>query len=285
MNGIAEMFLSTFCFSVMTLSVKLSSMTTTSIIFHRSLVQFFFTFISIFYRKLNLGRQQIPILIARGLVGAIEIGLFYYSVQNLKLEDATIIFLSSPILTTILSYFILGEPINTRNILSLVLCISGALLVAAPQFRLDKMSLGVIAALGGAITSSFVYIIIKCLDSHALFSIFSFNFFSIVLAGIELLITQSWAFPKDPYLILIIISSYFGQYYLNTALQKIPASTGTLIVNLDVVFAFFYSIVFFGNGIALNSCIGAIFVIIGSIISSTSYPENNDEEEAPLLNK
>ena len=287
MNGILEMILSTFAFSLMTLSVKLSSLNTANIILYRSLIQFIFTSISIKYKRIPLENSQMGILLCRGAVGAVEIGLFYYSVQHLKIEDATIIFLSAPILTTILSYFILGEQIFMQNIISLILCIVGSLLVAAPQF--GKINAGVYAAIGGAITSSIVYILIKYLKSHALYSILSFNIFSALISSVEIAFTRTLQVPNDPWLILIIIFSYIGQYYLNTALQKIPASTGTLIVNLDVVFAFVYSVCVFQNSIDLNSCIGAALVMIGSMLSANAHSkeeelenEDGDEEEALL---
>eukprot|EP00835_Amoeboradix_gromovi_P002636 NODE_153_length_16933_cov_0.442141.p7 type:complete len:286 gc:universal NODE_153_length_16933_cov_0.442141:15247-14390(-) len=282
MNGILEMILSTFSFSLMTLSVKLSSLNTANIIFYRSLIQFLITSTIIQVRSIPFDRNQLGVLLWRGIIGAIEIGLFYYSIQHLKLEDATIIFLSAPILTSILSYLILKEPIYFKNILSLILCLGGSFLVAAPQ--IFEINIGILSALGGAIASSIVYILIKCLKCHAIYSILSFNIFSGLIALVQLTLTESIQVPNDPWLVSIIGFSYVGQYYLNTALQKIPASTGTLIVNLDVFFAFVYSITIFKSKIEFNSILGAILVVMGSLLSArSSQKQEISDEEAPLL--
>ena len=282
MNGIAEMILSTFAFSVMTLSVKLSSLNTSNIVLYRSIIQSFITIFSIKYKNISIEKDQYGLVLWRGLIGALEICFFYYSVQHLNIEDATIIFLSAPILTSLLGYLVLKEKIDIRNIISLILCITGSLLVAAPQVAV-QMNLGVVCAIAGAITSSAVYILIRCLTCHALFSILSFNVFSILLSGSQILYSQSIQIPNDPWLLSIVIFSYIGQYYLNTALQKIPASVGTLIVNLDVVFAFFYSVLIFKNTIEWNSCAGAALVVGGSLLCTMNRTVDKSDEEAPLL--
>lgn len=91
--GLAFMTLSALGFSTMSLFVKLSgtSFPSFEIVFARSVVQTFFSLLGCAILKINpLGQPGVrKWLLFRGFVGTLGLCLFFYSITQLPLADAT----------------------------------------------------------------------------------------------------------------------------------------------------------------------------------------------------
>ena len=99
-KGIQYMLIATVCFAVMNVFVKLvTHIPPVEIVFFRSLVSFFMSFVMLKSQNVNIWGNRKSILIARGLVGAVSLSIYFYTLQQIPLASAITIQYLSPIFT------------------------------------------------------------------------------------------------------------------------------------------------------------------------------------------
>ena len=81
----------------------------------------------------------------------------------------------------------------------------------------------------------------------------------------------NWVTPSWNELVWIIgigLFTQLGQTFLTIGLKKLPASEASTINYLQVLFGSIWGILFFSEIININFLIGALLVLLGTIISS-----------------
>lgn len=161
--GLLYMTLSALGFSTMSLFVKLSgtSFPSFEIVFARSVIQTFFSLLGCAILKINpLGEKGVrKWLLFRGLAGTLGLCLFFYSITQLPLADATgkqsklsttrflrssekltetffiaVVFFLGPMFTALGASLVLGEPFSLFDGICSISCMIGVILVSKPQF-------------------------------------------------------------------------------------------------------------------------------------------------------
>lgn len=250
--GLMLMALSSFAFSLMSLSVKVASgpgfqFTSFELVFIRSFIQMFGALVFLVYTHRHpFGPKNSRIrwlLVGRGLAGSTGLTLFYYSLSVMSLADATVIFFTGPPFTAVLAYFALKEPISKWDITALVSCLIGVILVARPSFLFhdDESNhgdlpheipsinrvFGIISALCGAVISAIAYVTVRQitkLDStvHAMVHVFSFGWISSCVSLIGMCFQRPRlpaTLPDFGILLGVGLSGFIGQIMLNRGLQ------------------------------------------------------------------
>ncbi|KAI9491490.1 hypothetical protein BDB00DRAFT_789482 [Zychaea mexicana] len=262
--GLLLMTLSALAFSTMSLCVKLSGAQFPSfeIVLARSIVQAGLGIIGSMWIGINpFGRKSVRKWLAlRGTVGSFGLALFFYSITQLPLADATVIFFLNPTFTAILAALVLGEPFGWFEGLCAALCMLGATLVSKPEFLFgddhdvpqDSTAAGrmfaIFCALLGAVMSAFAYVTVRKIGKGAHFLVHTvyFGLISCVISPPALYMFQEFVWPKGwkEYGILFMtgVTAFIGQCLLNKGLQLVPAGPGTLMRMNDVVFAFIFGI-------------------------------------------
>src|SRR4051812_22204107 len=112
-SAVANMLLATFAFAVMNVFVKqLSRMPAMEIAFFRCLVSAVICFVGISRARVDWKGNNNALLIARGTFGTLALYLFFVTVQNIPLATAVAIAYLSPIFTTLIGVFVLGERVR-----------------------------------------------------------------------------------------------------------------------------------------------------------------------------
>ncbi|ORY04723.1 hypothetical protein K493DRAFT_141409, partial [Basidiobolus meristosporus CBS 931.73] len=284
--GLVWMALTSLGFSFSGLFVKLSgaNFPPLEIVFFRSIVQFLLAFAGCISQGVNpFGRRELLLgLLLRGFAGAVGLAMFYISITALPLADATVLFFVNPIFTAILARLVLQEPFGPFNQVASVASLLGVGLVAKPEFIFgrdashevdsQKRLVGVIAALSGASLSAVAYITVRKMGRGVppLVHVVYFGGISTVLSFFCTFLFESPVLPTDltqwTYLVMVGLTAFAGQAMLTKGLQLCPVGPGTLMRNIDVIFAFLFGILIFHETPNVFTISGAT-LIIGSTVA------------------
>lgn len=271
----------------MSLFVKLSgtSFPSFEIVFARSVVQTLFSFLGCAMLKINpFGERGVrKWLLFRGLAGTLGLCLFFYSITQLPLADATVVFFLGPAFTAILAAIVLGEAFTLFDGVCSVACMIGVVLVSKPQFLFGgnsahddsaetisewKRLFAILCALLGAVMSAVAYVTVRKIGrgAHFMVHVVYFGLVSAVVSPIGMALFQTPVMPHGSYeysmLILVGLSAFIGQCFLNQGLQMAPAGPGTLMRMNDVVFAFLFGIFILHEYPDVYSISGASIIVL-----------------------
>ena len=87
----------------------------------------------------------------------------------------------------------------------------------------------------------------------------------------------NWVTPNFNDFILIIgigLFTQLGQIFLTIGLKNLPASEASTINYLQVLFGSIWGILFFREIININFLFGSLFVLLGTIISTSKILKN-----------
>ncbi|KAI8979752.1 hypothetical protein BDF20DRAFT_819367 [Mycotypha africana] len=293
MTGLVFMTVSALGFSTMSLFVKLSGANFPSfeIVLARSIVQTILGFIGCALLKVYpWGQKGVRRWIfLRGLAGTLGLSMFFYSITQLPLADATVVFFLGPAFTAIGAAIVLGEEFTVFDGFCSFACMAGVILVSKPQFLFSgndqnevvgngissadgpselKRLFAISCALLGAMMSAVAYVIVRKIGrgAHYMVHVIYFGCVSIAVSTIGMFAFQKPIMPHDwnEYLMLILVGffAFIGQCFLNQGLQMAPAGPGTLMRMNDVVFAFLFGIFFLHEYPDAYSISGATIIVV-----------------------
>ena len=218
---------SALSFSIMAALVKASFHSVAIKAFSRQIVSCLFVIIIIIInndRIIPLKKNRIK-LILRCLFGTLGIYLYFYSIDNLILANASMLTRLSPFFVTLFAYIILKESINKMSWLIFIPIIIGCSLIIKTNSELFNIAsiFAVISACSGALA----YVMIKSIgkDESAYTIIFWFTLFSSVIylfiAKNELLYIDEINYKS---LLMIGLFGLLGQIGLTKSYQLSKAS-------------------------------------------------------------
>ncbi len=191
-----------------------------------------------------LGVQRVKLLV-RGILGAIGINCFYYSLVHLPLGEATLIQYTNPIFATILAALWVGERVRLGEVLCLATALTGVLLITRPTFLFGVQhgqlpSSSVAIALVGAVCTGAAYATVRKIGSgeHAAVVVFYLPLVTLPMA-IPLAYTN-WLTPTwSEWLLLFGVgaSTQLAQTFITRGLQAESAVRATTVGYLQIVFA------------------------------------------------
>lgn len=279
--GLIIMALSAFAFSTMSLCVKISNKKYPFFqsVFSRSILQVVGGYIGCKLAKTSaFGKpNQRLLLICRGAAGAIGMTLFFAGMTYLPLADNTVVFFTGPAITAIFAWLVLGEELTIFDGTLSISCLFGVSLMSRPHFLFphDNVeakpydSIYLLLPFIGASMAAAAYVIVRFLGRgvHYLVHVLYFGIVSTIVSGSALFIfhIQEPMWPETTFdwfiHISIAVTAFIGQCLLNRGLQLAPAGPGTLMRNLDVVFAFIFGITILGEIPRWTSVVGAIIIL------------------------
>ena len=269
-------------FSLMTVCVKKidESIPIYELVFFRSVFSLIITSLIIRKKKINPWGKNKGLLIVRGLLGTIALMCIFYSIRNMPLSISTVIQYTYPIFISIFAVFLIKERINFNLILALFLGWFGILIILNPyqstSYEIDKFA--VFIAFTGAVTTSLAYIAVKKLSRLEDIYIIIKYFPLISVITLIPIVYANWITPQINDLIWIIgigIFTQAGQTFLTLGLKNLPASQASSINYLQVIFGSLWGIYIFGENITINFVIGSIFVLLGTIISTSKIQKTD----------
>ena len=163
-SGLILAFLSVFFFSLMNVAVKYTAgyLSTYQVVFARSLLMTLFLLPAVFKIRPPLGRRR-GLLFLRGFLGFIALLCNFYSVHNMPLADASLIFQAVPLTVLPISFLLLKERYTLKQWGCFFLGLGGVALVLYEDISASLNYLPALIALLGAILSGLAYTLVRLL--------------------------------------------------------------------------------------------------------------------------
>ena len=275
--GVRYMLLSALGFALMAVCVKAVStydIPVLEIVAARAIVSLVISYLDVKRKRISLWGTHKPLLIARGVVGALALMCVYFSVTTLPLAEATILQYLHPVFTALLALFFLKERVQYSTMICIVLSILGLTVMVKPDlisgYSVELPWLSVVAALIGALGSAVAYVIVRRLSQSEDSSVIIFYFPLIALPVSAFLLGSDFVMPGAEALVLLILVGVFtqvGQVGLTKAMQYEKASKATAYSYVQVIFSLVLGWIFFAEIPTLWTLIGGGLIMMGALIN------------------
>lgn len=282
-RGVAYMIASAAAFSVMSTLVNLAArrLPVGELVLARGVVTLLLSYWSV--RKLPQPWGHAPRgLVLRGVLGFFGLTCYYIALARLPLAEATTLHFTTPMLTALLAWWMLGERLRWPTALALALGFAGVAIVSDPQGgALDP--LGVAVALTGAMFSALAYVQVRRLTAHEDPRVIVF-YFPLVATPLAL----PWAawdavMPtalEVAALVGIGVSTQLGQVFLTRGLAAERAGTATAVGYVQVAFAIGWGQLLFDQALPATTVVGALVVGAAVLLLAFARP-GSAAEKAP----
>lgn len=276
--GILLAALSSFFFSLSTLIVKwLADIDPSQLVAIRSVGILLPAIPILIYKNQNpFPKGQRLMLLLRSFAGATSVTLIFYAVKLMPLADASVIVFSVPVVVAVFARIFLKEPCGLFHYFTLFLTMIGVIMITRPPFLFGQSSkhynfLGPLAALSSTVFGAIVYILLRLLKNlHYSVILVCFGVYTILQSTTMSWISGSLCWPKcgsERFLVISLgVLSFSGQMFLTLAAQLEEAGLVAIARTVDVVFAFMWQIIFFGEIPNVFSILGAILVVTSVIL-------------------
>jgi drug/metabolite transporter (DMT)-like permease len=271
-RGVLYMAASAFGFSTMAMLVKVASprLPTGEIVFARAVVTLVLSYMMV--RRAGLspwGHRHVPLMF-RGLLGFGGLTAYYIGIARLPLADATTIQNATPMLTSVLAWWLLDETIGWPTGAAIACGIGGVVMVMRPTGTgLDPVGVG--AVLAGVVCSSFAYVTVRKLaqTEHPLVIVFYFPLVATPLALPWMLTGFVMPQPIDWVLLVAIgTATQIGQVFLTRALAIERVGRASSVGYLQVAFAMAWQLAVFGEAPTAWTLGGASLILGGTLLVS-----------------
>jgi drug/metabolite transporter (DMT)-like permease len=263
-----------FCFSVMSLLVKVAGQRLPSqqIVLVRSVVMAALAWYALRRAAVPPAGVRRGLLVVRGLLGFGALSCFYFALVHLPLAEATVLQYTNPAFAAVFAIFALGEVMRRREVLSVALSLAGVVLVARPTAlfggagALDPLAVGV--GLLGAVLSAAAYVVVRTLGSeHHMVVIL---YFAVISAAGAVPATAMHALAPTPLEWLVLVgvgvTTHAGQIFLTRGLQLERAGRATAASLVQIVFAAALGLLVFGDVPGPLAAAGAALIIAGVLL-------------------
>ena len=232
-------------------------------VFFRNLVSAIIALYLIFKHKGSLTgkKENRNLLLMRSVFGTIGVILNYYAIDKLVLSDANMLNKLSPFLSVLLCACFLKEKINKRQMISIIIAFTGALLIIKPTFSIAVIPY--LAGIFGALFAASAYTCLRVLggreESYTI--VFFFSMFSLItIFPIFLYVYEPMTISQLIYLLLAGVFASLGQFGITLAYRYAPAKEISIFDYTNIIFSAILSIFIFNQYPDILSMIGYIVV-------------------------
>ncbi len=279
-KGSRALISSALAFSLMTVCVKHLNgrIPVAEIVLARACISLGIT--NIMLRKLKVspwGKNKL-LLVIRGLLGTVALFCVFKAIEELPLASATVIQYTYPTFTALAAWAFLKEKLRKRIITAVLIGWIGITLVvqqnwlgsaATNSIPLSGTSIG----LTGSILTALAYVCVRKLSKkeHPMVIIYYFPLISIPIT-LPLIANQAVMPIGAEWLWILGIGLFtqLGQIWITEGLRLLPAAQASAINYVQVLFATLWGILIFGEAVNLSMILGALCVLIATLISLSS---------------
>ncbi len=275
------MILAAFFFATMAVGVKIAagSFSTSELVFYRGLVSVIFIALILRARGTPL-RSSVPMMhVWRSLIGVLSLGAWFYAIAHLPLATAMTLNYMSGVWV---AAFIVGGSVlygaSERQgplMLTVLASFAGVVMLLRPtldQHQLFAGLIGLLSGLGAALAYMQVTALGKIGESEGR-TVFYFSLCSAIagLIGIAFTGLTPWSevsWQGAAWLVPIGILASLGQWSMTRAYSR---GSTLLVANLQysgIVFAALYSLLLFGDQIALLGWLGIGLIVLSGMAAT-----------------
>ncbi|MGC9459243.1 DMT family transporter [Vibrio genomosp. F10] len=271
-KGVLLAIASALVFSAMNALVKAASLTIPSaeIVFFRSIIGTCLVLFLMFQTRVTFSNQGVPLLVLRGVFGALYLLAFVYTIAHIPLADAAILAYLSPFFVIVLSNLVLGERLPTKAKLLLPMILVGVALVIDP-FGFSAFNIYALAGIASAIFAAGASITIKQLSKnhHTYEIIFYFLATATVISAV--LMKDTFVMPQGItwlYLVAIGVVSLLGQIFLTKAFTNENAGVVAVTRYIGLAFNILWGVIFWNEIPDWLTALGGTVIVISCVLLS-----------------
>jgi len=244
------------------------------LVFVRSLFGLAFTGVLMWQTRAPIIGHNMPLLIARGLVGLAAVFTYYIALQNLpNFSDAVMLQYTSPIFVGLLAPFLLRERARAIRFVLIAVSFVGMLMIvkqdAAAMFTFDLNSMYALIGLASGLAAGLANIIVRkaTATDNSLTVMFYFPFISTIATAPFFI-----AHMHVPGLLELLMLCGIGvlgtlsQVFLTVGLKYETATRATILTYSAPVFALVIELLIFANTPTTLSLAGSMIVILCAVV-------------------
>lgn len=280
--GIICIIASAFCFSFMTLFIRLAGdVPVIQKVFFRNAVAMFIAAFSLIKSKqtFKIGKGNLKYLLIRSIAGLAGVMLNFYAIGHLTISDAAILNKLSPFFAIIFSVFVLKEVANKYEWLAVIVAFIGALFVVKPSFNFEVIP--AVAGMCGGALAGLAYTYVRKLGQrgeNGMIIVFFFSAFSTVCTLPNLIFNFS---PMTGWqwfcLCMTGVAAAGGQVFITRAYSYAPAKEISVYDFTNVIFAAIWGYLFLQQVPDVLSVIGYV-IIIGTAVVKWYFTVKKDKK-------
>ncbi|WP_016600489.1 DMT family transporter, partial [Yersinia pestis] len=239
-QGALLAILASLIFSVMNVLVKTiaDEIPTGEIVFFRSSIGCLLIGLLMYQRGIAFSREDRPLLVLRGTMGALYLICYFYSIAHLTLADASMLAYLSPFFSIVLSLLVLRERVNATMAFWLVMVIIGAIILIRP-WNFSTYTLASLVGVMSAVFAAIAYLSVnKLTKRHHNYEIVFYFLFIATLISIPLM-WHNFVWPSGyqfGILIAIALVSLLGQVVLTQAFSSDNLIVVSVVRYIGIVF-------------------------------------------------
>ena len=268
------MLVATIFFSIMGLSVKLSSSSFNEyeLVFYRSSISLIIIVMLMKANGVHYHTKYSMLHFTRSFVGFLSLLLFFYAITQLPLATSMTLNYTSPIFVGLLIPLLMKQKFQVNKIFHIFIGFVGITLILKPVFNDNLLAglMGVLSGFGAAIA----YIMVAKLGQlkeAGLRTVFYFTFLSTVLS-FALMLTQNIhpiSFDRNLLFLLILGSSAtIAQLAVTQAYKEGKTINNAAYSYMTVVFSVIWGILIFREELAIETILGIILIFISGFFVS-----------------
>ena len=267
------MLVGTLFFSAMSVSAKLAGerLPTMELVLARVIVMLIMSWWAIRTLGIDPWGNNRKLLVLRGFAGFMALSCYFYAITHLPLADATVIQFCNPMIAALIAVVALKEPLRMIDVIATIFSMFGVVLVAQPTFLFARGTpldpVAVVIGVIGAIFSAIAYVVIRRLGSteHHMVVVF---YFPLVTgpASLPILALEGLVLPHGVewlYLLGIGVAAQLGQIEITKGFKLESAGRASAVTYLQIVLAYTWGVLLFGEFPNVISILGASLVILG----------------------
>ncbi|MFK7951750.1 MAG: DMT family transporter [Ekhidna sp.] len=263
------MLLASFTFTLMKVSIKLiPHIPAIEIILFRSIISMGISLFFLLKQRVNIWGNNKPILIGRGVAGAIALIIYFSLLQQIPLATASTLQYLAPIFTAVFGIFIVGEKVRPIQWLFFAISFIGILVIQGfdPRISFTHLMMGVSASVFMGLAYNFIRKLKT--GEHPLVIIFYFPL--IVLPISAIWSSFVWVTPVgSDWLVLIAVGLFtqIAQFLMTKAYQKEELSKISILTYIGIIYSLIFGFFLFDETYNLVTYLGMILVLGGVILN------------------
>lgn len=268
-RGVGYMLLASFIFTLMKVFVKLiPHIPAIEIILFRSIISFA---ISIYFLRMQrvsiLGNNRM-ILLGRGIAGAIALVTYFSLLQQIPLATASTLQYLSPIFTTVIGIFLVGERTRPIQFLFFGLSFAGILVIQGFDPRIDTIHLlmGIVASLFMGLAYNFIRKLKT--SEHPMVIIFYFPLVMLPISGIWSAFV--WIQPNGfDWLVLLAVGicTQVAQFFMTKSYQQEELNKVSILSYISIIYSLLFGYFIFDETYDWIIYGGMGLVLLGVILN------------------
>ncbi|MEE2962143.1 MAG: DMT family transporter, partial [Myxococcota bacterium] len=267
-SGVAYALLSGIIFAVMGITVQFTRGVIEShqLVFFRCLFGLFILAPWTYKEIGHLFQKQGWVLWLRGVAGSLAMIAFFWNLQHTTYGTAISLTLTAGIFVTLLSGWLLKEPLKASETIAILMVIAGAISLYIPEYQRPSLEVTVVGILGALLGAVALLSLRQAAKKYPPSLIVGIFYLMGILLAPMIGGTENWVYPSlenSPNIAIVAIGGLLAQLSMTRAFHYLRAPIAASIVLTRLLWGIFFEYLLTQHSPAPFAWIGYSLIIAG----------------------